>query len=132
MVWQTSGLDRAADSALVVWAAIGMAVFVTICVGLAKGVPPIVEAWGAMSEKRRQLRQRAEDARIVDLSEQVDHLTGRVWTLERSQERQRDALVAHAQWDTHVLAAAIAAGVDVTAPPPLWPPYTPTPGRDHD
>lgn len=115
------GIDQAATSPVVVWVGIGVAVFVVVCAGLAKAVPPVVEAWGTMAEKRRQFRQRAEDARILDLSEQVDHLAGRVWVLERNADRQRDALIAHAQWDQKILTAAIAAGLDVTVPPPLWP-----------
>lgn len=118
-----TSLDQAADSALVLWVGIGMAVFVVVCVGLAKAVPPVVEAWGAMAEKRRQFRQRAEDARVLDLSDQVDHLAGRVFTLEQLVERWRNQLMAHADWDQQLMAAAIAAGADVSKPPPLWPTF---------
>jgi len=52
----------------------------------------------------------------------VDHLAGRVYTLELQQHRQDQYLVEHAKWDHELLMAAIAAGLEVSEPPPLRPP----------
>ena len=57
------------------------------------------------------------DARIRDLSSQVDHLEGRIYTLERRQQRQDAYLYAHAVWDQKMLEAAIKACEEIDLAP---------------
>lgn len=106
---------------VVVWVGVWLTVFVAVVLALAKALPPAIEAWGKTREQVRASRQRTEDARILDLSSQVDHLAGRVFTLEQNRERHQAVLIAHAAWDQQLIHAAIAANVAVTAPPPLYP-----------
>lgn len=113
-------LDTASEPA-VVWTVILVACASAVLLAAARVLPPVIEAWGKMREQVRQSRQRQEDARIKDLSEQVDHLAGRVWTLEQDRARQAAALMEHAAWDQALIHAAIAAGVAVQPPPPLYP-----------
>lgn len=115
-----------ATEPLVVWFVIVSACAAILLRTLSGSIPPAVEAWGRMRETRRRDRQRGEDARILDLSEQVDHLAGRVWTLEQDKARHSEALIRHAAWDQALIHAAIAAGVAVHPPPPLYP-TPPTP-----
>lgn len=107
---------------IVIWAAIMAAVSVMLAHAIARAVGPVSEA----IQRWREHKQASEDARIVDLSGQVDHLAGRVFTLEQRQQRQDRYLFEHAQWDRKILAAAIRLGLDDTddlgTPPPLWPP----------
>lgn len=111
----------AATQPAVIWTAV-----ITACVGIillaaAKVAEPVASAW----QKLREARQKAEDARILDLSHQVDHLAGRVYTLERRQQKQDAYLYAHAVWDQKMVEAAIKAGLnleDIGEPPPLRPP----------
>lgn len=120
-----SPVDTASEPA-VVWTVIVAVCFAAVVGTLAKTLPPAVEAWSRMRDTRRRDRGRAEDARIVDLSEQVDHLAGRVWTLEQDKARHTATLIEHAAWDQQLIHAAIARGVAVSAPPPLYP-TPPTP-----
>lgn len=106
---------------VVVWVAIASAVLVLLSYAVARAAGPVSEAL----QRWREHRQAGEDARILDLSAQVDHLAGRVFTLEQRQQRQDAYLYAHAEWDRAVLAAAIRHGLDLeelSTPPPLWPP----------
>lgn len=122
-------LPDVASHPLVVWAAVAAALIYIMATALAKAVPPLLEAKANAHRVRaeaaatgRRYRQEEEDARVLDLSTQVDHLAGRVWTLEQERERWRDALVRHAAWDHLMLTRALAAGDgEVTPPPPLWP-----------
>lgn len=91
----------------------------------AKSVAQVVEPISAALTKRREFKQANEDARIVDLSHQVDHLAGRVHTLEERAQRQDRALDRHAAWDHQMIQAAIRAGLDVPEPPPLRPTIEP-------
>lgn len=118
-----SPIETASDPA-VVWTVIIAACVSAVLLSLSRALPPAIEAWGKMRETIRRTRQRAEDARIVDLSSQVDHLAGRVYTLEQNRERHTAALIEHAAWDQTLIHAAIEAGVAVSKPPPLYPPPT--------
>ena len=112
------GLDA---SPVVVWVTIGTVVLVLVTRALASAAPNVSEALTRI----RNHRQAAEDAKVRDLSSTVDHLAGRVYTLEQRTQRQDRYLYEHAQWDRQVLQAAIEAGLDVDTlgtPPPLWPP----------
>lgn len=111
-------LPDAASHPAVIWTVVGTACVSAVILAAARLAGPL----GEMIEKRRQMKQRSEDARIKDLSEQVDHLAGRVFTLE-ARERVRDRyLIAHAEWDHELMMAAIRAGLTVSEPPPLRPP----------
>lgn len=112
----------AADNTLVVYTVVATACLSVVVLAFARLVGPLGEALQSAAERRRAYRQRAEDARILDLSQQVDHLGGRVWTLEQARERQSVALIAHAVWDQALISRAIEAGLEVTPPPPLYPP----------
>lgn len=108
-------------SPIVVWVTIGTVVLVLVARSLASAAPNVSEALTRI----RTHRQAAEDAKVRDLSSSVDHLAGRVYTLEQRSQRQDRYLYEHAQWDRQVLQAAIEAGLDVDTlgmPPPLWPP----------
>jgi hypothetical protein len=117
----TEGLTDAATHPAVVWTAVAAACIVVILLAFARVAEPVAGAWG----KLREARQKGEDARIQDLSSQVDHLAGRVYTLEQRQQRQDAYLYAHAVWDQRMLDAAIRSGLDledIGPPPPLRPP----------
>lgn len=117
----SEGLADAATHPAVVWTAIITACVVVASLAFAKVAEPLAVSWG----KIREARQKSEDARIRDLSSQVDHLAGRVYTLERRQQKQDAYLYAHAVWDQKMLEAAIKAGLDIEdigQPPPLRPP----------
>jgi len=118
----SASLPDAAESPVVIWTVILTTCAVAILLAIAKVVGPLGEAFESNAERHRQYKQRDEDARIVDLSSQVDHLAGRVYTLELQQHRQDQYLVEHAKWDHELLMAAIAAGLEVSEPPPLRPP----------
>lgn len=120
-----SPADVATHPVVVYTTVIAVAGYV-LATAIAKVVGPLAEAMESAAERRRQYRQRAEDARILDLSSQVDHLAGRVWTLEQSADRQATYLTLHAAWDHEVTMAALAAGVEVPPAPPLRPPPTTT------
>lgn len=117
----TDQLTDAATDPIVVWVVIAAGSVAVILRSLSSVLPDVIAAWGKMREQRRRDRQASEDARIVDLSSQVDHLAGRVWTLEQNRERMQAALIDHAAWDQALIHAAVAAGVPVTTPPPLYP-----------
>lgn len=115
------GVPDAAAHPWVVYAVVAAAVAYVLATAVAKVAEPISSAL----TKYREHRQASEDARIRDLDRQVDHLLGRVTTLELRQQRQDTFLAEHAAWDRTVLQAAIAAGLtleDLGQPPPLWPP----------
>lgn len=117
----TEQLSDAATHPAVIWTAVATACVVVILLAGARVVEPLAAAW----QKWREARQKSEDARILDLSHQVDHLAGRVYTLERRQQKQDAYLYAHAVWDQKMLEAAIKAGLDIADigdPPPLRPP----------
>jgi len=114
-----SDLPDAANNPVVVWTVVACACITAIILAFAKLVSPVGEAL----EQRRQIKQRAEDARIRDLSEQVDHLAGRVYTLETNATRQDRYLLEHAKWDHEMQMAAINAGLEVPDPPPLRAPF---------
>ena len=115
----------AAGHPVVTYAVVAAAVLYVVALAIAKAADPV----SAALEKRRNFKQRAEDARIVDLDAQVDHLAGRVFTLEQRQQAQDLALYAHALWDAQVIEAALAGGIDLAStigpPPPLRPPTPP-------
>jgi hypothetical protein len=113
-----SQLGESASHPTVVWTVIATACLTVIILAAARLAGPLSE----MFEQRRKYKQRIEDARIVDLSNQVDHLAGRIYTLEGREVRRDRYLVEHAQWDHELMMAAIAAGLDVSPPPPLRPP----------
>lgn len=124
MVPFTDGTEQLTDSAThpaVVWTAVAAACLVVIVLAVTRLVEPVSTGWA----KIREARQKGEDARIKDLSAQVDHLAGRIYTLEQRQTRQDAYLYAHAMWDQKVIEAYIAAGLDIESiglPPPLRPP----------
>lgn len=122
MLTAADTLPDAASNPVVVYVVVATACLSAVVLALARLAGPMGEALESAGNRRRAYRQSAEDARIVDLSHQVDHLAGRVWTLEQARERQSAALIAHAIWDQQMTTAAIAAGLDVTVPPPLYPP----------
>lgn len=111
----TGDLPDAASSPWVVRTVVAAACVTAVLLAAARVVEPLGEAW----EKLRRYRQRSEDARIKDMSEQVDHLAGRVYTLEQQQLRQDRYLLEHAKWDHELMMAAINAGLEVSEPPPL-------------
>lgn len=111
-------LPDAAAHPAVVWTVVATACISAVLIAATRLAGPLSEAL----ERKRQFKQKAEDARIKDLSEQVDHLAGRVYTLE-ARERKRDQyLLEHAKWDHDLMMAAIKVGLDVSEPPPLRPP----------
>lgn len=115
------GVPDAAAHPWVVYAVVAAAVAYVVATAVAKVAEPV----SAAMTRYRQHRQASEDARILDLDSQVDHLKGRVTTLEQRQQRQDNYLAAHAVWDREVLSAAILSGMDpeqVGPIPPLWPP----------
>lgn len=122
-----TSVEDSATHPVVIWATIAAAVLVLVAVTLSRVLPPILDAKSRLQEARlaaaaarEKAAQAAEDARILDLSHQVDHLAGRVWSLEQQRERQQAALIEHAAWDQQLIHAAIAAGVAVQSPPPLY------------
>lgn len=117
-------LTEAATEPAVFWTVVVSGCLSVVLVAASKVLPDAIAAWGKMREQRRRDRQAEEDARIVDLSSQVDHLAGRVWTLEQNRERMHQVLIEHAAWDQALIHAAITAGVKVQPPPPLYPPAT--------
>lgn len=117
----TEQLTESATNPAVIWTAVAAACVVVVLLAFARVAEPVSTAWA----KLREARQRGEDARIRDLSAQVDHLAGRVYTLEQRQQRQDAYLYAHAVWDQKMVEAAIRAGLDlddIGPPPPLRPP----------
>lgn len=121
MPFASEQLTDSATSPVVVWTTIAAACIVVVTLTFAKVAEPVATAWG----KLREARQKSEDARIKDLSHQVDHLAGRVFTLEQRQQKQDAYLYAHAVWDQRMVEAAIKAGLDlddIGQPPPLRPP----------
>lgn len=122
-----TSVEDAATHPVVIYVGIGCTILVLVAAALSRALPPVIESWGRVKEARRAAEakraadaQAAEDARIIDLSHQVDHLAGRVWSLEQQRERQQAALIEHAAWDQQLIHAAIAAGVAVQNPPPLY------------
>lgn len=117
----TEQLTESATNPAVVWTAVAAACLVVVLLAFARVAEPVTSAWS----KLREARQKSEDARIRDLSSQVDHLAGRIYTLEQRQQKQDAYLYAHAVWDQKILEAAIKLGInldDIGAPPPLRPP----------
>lgn len=110
--------EQAALSPLVLYIGVGVVCSLALMNGLARLMGP----WGEFLEKRRTIRQRSEDARIRDLSGQVDHLSRRVDDLEEDDQAQIQLITAHAAWDYLVMEALINAGIQVPKPPPLRPP----------
>lgn len=115
------GVPDAAAHPLVVYAVVAAAVAYVLAMAVAKAADPI----SSVLTKRREYKQASEDARIIDLSHQVDHLAGRVYTLEARQIKQDQYLFVHAAWDQRLLELAIQSGIDlddIGQPPPLRPP----------
>lgn len=118
------GVPDAAAHPLVVYALVA-AVVVRL---LAPAVANAAESVTDVLTKRREHKQQTEDARIIDLDSQVQHLSGRIFTLEERQRKQDLYLYEHAVWDQHILDACIKAGIDLEGigqPPPLRPPIDP-------
>lgn len=122
---EDGGAVDAATHPAVIWTVVVTACVSAVFLAAARVLPPMTDALSRMRERSRVARQKTEDARIKDLSEQVDHLAGRVWSLEQSRVRQDAALMAHAVWDQQLIALAIEAGITVPTPPPLYPPPDP-------
>lgn len=113
------GLEQALNGPPVVaWVVIGLGCVLLLMKGLAQFMEPL----GDFLEKRRTIKQRSEDARIVDLVGQVGHLSRRVDDLEADDEAQLQLITAHATWDYVVMEALIKNGIEVPKPPPLRPP----------
>jgi hypothetical protein len=117
----TDQLADAATQPVVIWTGVACLCLAVVLRSLSSVLPDAIAAWGKMREQRRRDRQAAEDARIEDLSAQVDHLAGRVWTLEQAAQRMTAAVIAHTAWDQKLMTAAVAAGLHVDMPPPLYP-----------
>lgn len=114
------GVPDAAAHPFVVYAVVVAAVAYVLATAVAKVAEPISSALARI----REHRQASEDARIRDLSSQVDHLLGEVAVLRERLTALDRHLSAHAAWDRRVLTAAISAGVDpaeLGPAPPLWP-----------
>lgn len=114
------GVPEAVAHPLVVYAAVAAAVLWVLARAAATVAGPVSEAL----TKLRTHRQQSEDARIRDLSSQVDHLMGEVAVLRERLTVLDRHLIAHAEWDRQLLQHAIARGLDaddIGPPPPLWP-----------
>jgi hypothetical protein len=61
----------------------------------------------------------AEDARVADLTRQVEYLASRVSTLETDAAAHRIMVMEHATWDVYAIIEAGKAGVTLEPPPAL-------------
>ena len=119
-------LPNVDESSAVVWALTAAAFFYAVVSGVAKVIGPLLDSVETVIERRRTMRQSDEDARIVDLTNQLEHVVGRVDQLEAYARDQTTYLALHAHWDRSVTTACVAAGIVVDPPPPLAPPLPQT------
>lgn len=100
---------------------------VLISAKLRELISPVARWFTGGAMRRMRQIDELEDARVIDLTKQVEHLTRRVVALEKEAQEHRDLVLSHIRWDAMAIAAAAKAGIELDLPPDLIAYHTPRP-----